>query len=105
MESITVPEKEREQLRSLFRRRNELVKDFRKVKSRLKAQLLFFGIEIPEGHDNPNWTHSFRNWIRAIKFEYSTADYTLQNQLDHFEYIDKQVRAVSVELRKYCRRF
>ena len=71
LESIRVPDKEREQLRSLFRRRNELVKDFRKVKSRLKAQLLFFGIKIPEEHDNPNWTHSFRNWIRAIKFEYN----------------------------------
>ena len=42
LESIRVPDKEREQLRSLFRRRNELVKDFRKVKSRLKAQLLFY---------------------------------------------------------------
>ncbi|MTI29240.1 IS110 family transposase, partial [Xanthovirga aplysinae] len=51
LEGITVPDQKREQLRSLFRRRNELVKDFRQVKSRLKSHLLFFGIKVPNEHD------------------------------------------------------
>lgn len=33
---IVVPEVEREQFRSLFRRRNDLVKDFRVIKSKIK---------------------------------------------------------------------
>ncbi|WP_411031829.1 IS110 family transposase [Spongiimicrobium sp. 3-5] len=41
LESIAVPEREREQLRSLFRRRNDLVKDFRRVRSYIKMQLLY----------------------------------------------------------------
>ncbi|MEM0932143.1 MAG: transposase [Bacteroidota bacterium] len=39
LEGIIVPDKEREQLRSLFRRRNDLVKDYRRIKSYLKMQL------------------------------------------------------------------
>ena len=46
--SIPVPDPYREALRSLFRRRNDLVKDFRRIKSYIKMQLLYFGIKIPE---------------------------------------------------------
>ena len=54
-DGIHVPEVEREQLRSLFRRRNDLVKDFRWIKSILKMQLLYFGVSIPEEFDNDHW--------------------------------------------------
>ena len=46
LESIVIPDVRREQLRSLFRRRNDLVKDFRRVKSYIKMQLLYFGINL-----------------------------------------------------------
>lgn len=101
---ITVPEVEREQLRCLFRRRFDLVKDFRKVKSKLKAILLYLGIKIPEEYDNPNWSHGFRNWIRSQNLKYHTGNYTLASQLEHYEFIDKQIRLVSIELRKSCRK-
>ena len=48
LESIIVPDRKREELRSLFRRRNDLVKDFRRVKSYIKMQLLYFGIKEPD---------------------------------------------------------
>ena len=60
LDSIHIPEVEREQLRSLFRRRNDLVKDFRRVKSIIKMQLLYFGISVPEEFDNDHWSHNFR---------------------------------------------
>ncbi len=47
LSSIVVPDMEREELRSLFRRRNDLVKDFRRIKSYIKMQLLYFGIKEP----------------------------------------------------------
>jgi len=47
LESIHVPEVDREGLRSLFRIRNDLVKDFRRIKSYIKMQLLYFGIKEP----------------------------------------------------------
>jgi len=40
LESIIIPDKQREELRSLFRRRNDLVKDFRRVKNTQRRRLL-----------------------------------------------------------------
>ncbi|MDV7141046.1 IS110 family transposase, partial [Maribacter sp. TH_r10] len=60
LEGIHVPDVDREELRSLFRRRNDLVKDFRRIKSYIKMQLLYFGIKEPEEFDNDHWSHKYR---------------------------------------------
>src|SRR5690606_28020275 len=62
LDSIIVPDIEREELRSLFRRRNDLVKDFRRIKSYIKMQLLYFGIKEPAEFDNDHWSHNYRHW-------------------------------------------
>ncbi|TDA70594.1 hypothetical protein, partial [Halomonas marinisediminis] len=72
-----IPEVQREQLRSMFRRRNDLVKDFRRIKSYIKMQLLYFGIEVPQEFDNDHWSHKYRNWIDTLEFEYPTLRFTL----------------------------
>lgn len=104
LRSITVPDKKREQLRCLFRRRNDIVKDLRKTKGKIKSELLYLGIEVPKAYDNANWSKAFRRWILELNFEYETADYTLKSQVDHFEYLDKSLREVSNQLRAYCRK-
>jgi len=104
LESITVPDIEREQLRSLFRRRNDLVKDFRRIKSYIKMQLLYFGISIPEEFDNDHWSHGFRNWLDDLLFDYPTAKATLEGRMRSFRFIDKELRETSNQLRGYCRK-
>lgn len=104
LDSIEVPDIEREQLRSLFRRRNDLVKDFRRVKSYIKMQLLYFGIHIPEEFDNDHWSHKFRNWVDAIVFKYPTARESLDSRMRYFRFIDQELRDVSTKLRAYCRK-
>lgn len=47
LDGIHVPEVEREQLRSLFRRRNDLVKDFRRIKSIIKMQYSILELVFP----------------------------------------------------------
>jgi transposase len=101
---ISVPDIEREHLRSLFRRRNDLAKDIRQIKSQIKGQLLFMGIKIPPEHDNSYWSHAFRKWIEALAFENETAKTAISSRLLHFEFLDKCIREVSNELRKYCRK-
>ena len=103
LQSISIPEVEREHLRCLFRRRVSLVKDIRKIKTRLKMQLLYLGIKIPEGMDTAKWTHEFRNWVKKISLENSTVNYTLSSQMAQYDFTEKQMREVSNELRKYCR--
>ncbi len=100
LQGIHVPDIEREQLRCLFRRRNDLVKELRKI----KMQLLYLGIPIPEDLDKPHWSHKFRVWLKELSFDYTTMDYCLETRLASYGFVDKQVRRVSVQLRAYCRK-
>lgn len=104
LDGIHVPEVDREQLRSLFRRRNDLVKDFRRIKSVIKMQLLYFGVSIPEEFDNDHWSHSFRHWLATLKFDHSTARETLDSRMRSFRFIDEELRNVSTKIRAYCRK-
>ena len=104
LDSIVIPDVEREQLRSLFRRRNDLVKDYRRVKSYIKMQLLYFGIPIPEDFDNDHWSHKFRFWLDGLDFDYPTAGETLDSRMRSFRFIDKELRDVSTKMRGYCRK-
>ena len=101
--SIIVPDIEREQLRSLFRRRNDLVKDFRRIKSYIKMQLLYFGIKEPEEFDNDHWSHKYRNWLDEIVFKHPTAKATLESRMRFFRFVDQELRDVSTQLRRYCK--
>lgn len=104
LQGIEIPSVEREQFRSLFRYRNNLVKKIRKIKTQIKMKLLYFGIEIPEKFDNPNWSHAFRNWLKDIKFEYKPALSATKKLISEYEFFDKQIRETSNELRAYCRK-
>jgi transposase len=104
LRGITVPSKEREELRGLFRYRNELVKDFRQIKNRIKSQLLFMGKQVPIEYDNPNWSHGFRDWIRGLDFNYETGSQTMAMRMEQFDRTDKMIREVSTQLRAYCRK-
>lgn len=103
LESIVVPDIEREELRSLFRRRNDLVKDFRRVKSYIKMQLLYFGIKEPEEFDNDHWSHKYRNWLDDMVFAHPTAKATLDSRMRFFRFVDQELRDVSTQLRRYCK--
>jgi transposase len=104
LDGIHVPEVDREQLRSLFRRRNDLVKDFRRIKSIIKMQLLYFGVSVPEEFDNDHWSHNFRHWLDALVFDHCTAREALDSRMRSFRFIDKELRDVSAKIRAYCRR-
>lgn len=104
LDGIHVPEVEREQLRSLFRRRNDLVKDFRRIKSIIKVQLLYFGVPVPEEFDNDHWSHNFRDWLDSLEFDHSPAEETLDSRMRSFRFIDKELRDVSTKIRAYCRK-
>lgn len=103
LEGIVVPDPQREQLRSLFRRRNDLVKDMRQIKSYIKMQLLYYGIKVPEEFDNDHWSHAFRNWLDGLDFEYDTGKEVLESRMRSFRFIDREFREVSTRLRKWTK--
>jgi transposase len=103
LQSIHVPDMEREQLRSLFRRRNNLVKNYRKIKSLIKGQLLNQGVSIPCEFDNSHWSHNFRDWLDNLEFAYLPARMTLESHMRYFRFVDQELRDVSTQLRRYCK--
>lgn len=105
LSGIVVPDCKREQLRSLFRRRNDLVKDMRQVKSYIKMQLLYYGIRIPEQYDNDHWSHGFRNWLDGLEFTHQTGSEVLRSRMRSFRFIDQEFRDVSTSLRRYTKAY
>lgn len=105
LDSIHIPGVDREELRSLFRRRNDLVKDFRRIKSYIKMQLLYFGIKEPEEFDNDHWSHKYRKWLDSMIFQYPTAKATLESRMRFFRFVDQELRDVSTQLRRYCKKY
>lgn len=105
LKSIEVPDPKREQLRSLFRRRNDLVKDMRQIKSYIKMQLLYYGIKVPDCYDNDHWSHDFRNWLHTLEFEFQPGKEVLKSRMRSFRFIDQEFRDVSTELRKWTKRY
>jgi len=84
LDSIHIPTVEREELRCLFRRQNNLVKEFRRIKSYIKMQLLYFGIKELTHFDNDHWSHNYRKWLDDMIFKHPTAKATLDSRLRFF---------------------
>ena len=102
LKGVTVPDIQREHLRCLFRQRNNLAQDLRRIKARIKSQLLYLGISLPEQFDNDNWSKAFIAWIEALEFENETMKASLFSFKMQYEFVSKSIREVSLALRKYC---
>ena len=103
LRSVSIPDVKREQFRSLFRRRRDLVKYARSIKVRMKNQLIYYGRRIPDKLDNASWSHSFREWLRALEWEYPTVKQMFLSSLKQEESLHYEINEVSNQLRKYCR--
>jgi transposase len=103
LKKITIPNLERESLRSLTRQRTALVRDYRRIKTRIKSLLLYLQIEIPEGMDTPKWAKRFLEWLGSLDLGYSASNRTLRSMLSQYSYIDQELKALSNEIRSYCK--
>jgi len=104
LHSVFIPLGEQEQLRSLFRRSNHLVKQLRTIKNYIKSLLLYYGIPLPEEFDNANWSHGMKKWLSDLKWKFSTGISTMQSQLKQLEFLWYEELHISNELRAYCRK-
>ena len=104
LKAIHIPTEQQEQLRSLLRQRIIIVKQLRKVKSHIKAMLLFHGIEIPPQHDNPNWTKDFKHWLKELTWTHSTGADSMASKLRTFDFVYGEYLTIANQLRAYCRK-
>lgn len=104
LKKIYIPTEEHEQFRSLLRHRMQTSKDLRKVKTQIKALLLFHGIDVPTQYDNSHWSKQFRQWLSDLKWTNICGGSTLKLKLSNFEYHFKQYKDVGTELRAYSKK-
>jgi len=105
LRGIYIPLEAQEQLRSLLRQRNQVVKQIRKAKSHIKSLLLFHGITVPEQYDNPNWSKEFISWLTNIPWAHTTGGACLQSKLRILSLLNNEYLQTSNELRSYCRKY
>lgn len=103
LKKITIPDLDRESLRALTRQRTALVRDYRRIKTRIKSLLLYLQVEIPEGMDSPKWSLSFLGWLDALDLGYSNSNQTLKSMLSHYRFIDLELKNLSNQIRLYCK--
>jgi transposase len=99
LHGIYVPTEREEQLRSLLRQRNQVVKQLRTIKSHIKGLLLFHGIHLPDQFDNPNWSKDFIAWLRNIPWSHTTGAASMQSKLRILELLNKEYLQTSNAMR------
>jgi transposase len=104
LKSIYIPTHKQEQFRSLFRRRNDLVKNLRRIKCHIKSMLLYYGIVLPEKYDNINWSKEMIQWVYKQKWSHAPANFTMKSRLEEYLFLRKQYLEVGKELRSYARK-
>jgi transposase len=104
LKAIHIPTEEQDQLRSLVRHRNSVVKQIRQVKLHIKSMLLYQGVSIPEQYDNANWSKDFQQWLSAIEWKYAPAAVSVKSKLRILQTLHAEYLGCANELRSYCRR-
>jgi transposase len=104
LNAIHIPDIEQDELRSLVRHRNAVVKQVRQVKLQIKSMLLYHGVTIPAEYDNPNWSKIFQQWLLDLSWSYQPARISLHSKLRILSTLHKEYLQSANELRSYCRR-
>ena len=104
LKKLVIPEPKREALRCLTRQRTALVREFRRIKSRIKSLLLYHQIHIPEEMDTPKWPKKFITWLREISMDFDNNFLTLKSMLAQYEFVDNELKQLSNLIRAYCRK-
>lgn len=104
LHGIYIPTESEEQLRSLLRQRNHVVKQLRAVKNHIKSAMLFHGFKIPDEYDNPYWSKAFIQWLQNLQWQHITGAQSLHSQLRILKVLSDEYLQTSNELRAWCRK-
>lgn len=98
LRGIHVPDELIDQDKALVRSRSKLVADIKRCKNRMKSLFHYWGIQIPEEMDSPYWSKAFRNWIRELVFDNTSASLCVIAQLETLEQLEAQKKRVEKQL-------
>jgi transposase len=102
IQSIHVPSPVYRELRHLTQLRDTVVRQAAAHKQRIKALLLFEGIEFPPAAAGRQWTLRVKAQLRKLECS-RTVRFKLDQLLDNLEFSEKQVLSSTKEIRRFCK--
>lgn len=97
LQGIYVPDSDLLEDRHLLRTRTKLLRDSKRIKSRIKSQLMFFGIKIPEELDKSYWSKKFLTWLGSGFFS-GSAQLAIQSQVKALDAVQSQKKRVERQI-------
>ena len=87
--------------RSLIRMRSTLIKEIARYKNRIKAELSFFGINIPEQYHKAQgfWSNRFMQWLAELKLSQESGTESIGILIDHVKYLRQDLLRVNKKVR------
>lgn len=103
LHSVYVPTEKEQKQRSLVRYRKKLWADLVRAKNRLKGELRFQGIILPEKYDKAHWSQNFLGWIAQQAEQDIWLKDTLLLMLDQVQLLRKLLLKTELQLRLMMR--
>ena len=89
LKRVSAPSREQLYHRQVLRRRRQFITDRVKVQNRIKAELRFYGVELPEPRGK--WSKNYRNELRQFQFEDRWIDQSFQALVEQYEFLSHQI--------------
>jgi transposase len=102
LKSIHVPTGVYRELRHLTQLRDIFVSEMVGMKLRIKALLLFEGIEFPPAPPGSQWSFTVKAKLRKLPCS-STVRFKLDELLDSLEFNEKRVVKTTQQIRRFCK--
>ena len=89
LKRVWVPTEEERYHRQVIRRRRQLVGDRVRVQNRIKAELRFYGIELPDVVGK--WTRGYVENLRRLRFNNRWMQESFQRLIEEYDFINEEV--------------
>jgi len=102
LKGIYIPDEFHQQLRSLCRLRERLVRHATRLKNRIKSYLAMHGLVIPEHTEMPHWSNRFLSWLDQVELPHAAGQRYLEHCLEELRFNRGQITRVLRELRQFA---
>jgi transposase len=90
LKEVWVPSEEERYQRQVIRRRRQLIGDRVRTQNRIKAELRFYGIEIPE--PTGRWSRAYMTNLRRLQLRDRWIRESFQRLLEQYDFLSEQIR-------------
>lgn len=100
LHSIHIPDKGRQQDRTLLRIRQNIIGNQTRCRNRIKALLYFFGIEFPASFEKSgtHWSKRFMKWLGEVNLGNATSNYSLSVLRKEAEFLRNSLLGIEKQL-------